>query len=170
MKIFNYSNLYCDRELWHDIATCLRLGGKIRDAELYGKKELSVVIHKQKSKCEEDLFEYGCCTPPRVDIYPCGACTSGTIFHAFLGCLASMWIYQNYEDLYYSEWIDEFGDRFANSLFLAPGGRILKKKNCQKFKWTNKPVADDRLDKVHSILYRLDKTHKSKVRRFRFPR
>jgi len=169
MKIFNYSKSHCDRGLWHDIADRLGLGGEIRDADLAGRRELSVVVRRPRPRCGEQRTEYGCCTPPRIDISPCRNCTSGTIFHTFLGCAAAMWMHQHHWDLYFTTWLWDFGERFADSAFTILGGKTLERHDCERWRWHDGNVVADRLDQVHRIIGRMNKIPEAKVRSFRFP-
>lgn len=128
MRIFNYSKLPCDRKLWHAIADELSLNGIIKHAELFDKKELSVVIHKQNRHLGDLLYEHSSYSPPRIDIYTCPVCSSGTIFFSFIDRLACAWIYEKHEEFYFEPWLNDFCDNLATSIFTILGGSNLKKK------------------------------------------
>ncbi|MCX7002576.1 MAG: hypothetical protein NTV22_04805 [bacterium] len=130
MKIFNYTNLGLDRDLWHLIAREFGIDGIIRDADCFDRKELTVVI-KQPSY-DFDKFTYGFFYPGRIDIDVCSRCTAGTVLLTYMHEALHALLYQLGDEKYNNA--DEMEiDDIAKAIFTLAGGRIGSKSGCSRY-------------------------------------
>jgi len=133
MKVYNYSSINCNRHLWHSIANALKLKGKIKDADTFEVSELIVVIKQEASRNGEANSLYGNYSCGRINIYPCGNCTSGTIFVTFLHELAHAWIYEYHEDHYFADWTEDFSFQFEAAVYNLVGGQRSEQSGCESY-------------------------------------
>jgi hypothetical protein len=120
VRIFNYSNVRIDRELWHWLAGQLGLDGIIRDADLLDRKELSVVVKTRPSWERDADAMHGFC---RIDVWPCRKCNSGFVLMGFLHELFHEWLYVRHE-VWTSTWDERFCALAAFHVFYSLGGRV----------------------------------------------
>ena len=121
MKIFNRSSLAIDRPAWHSIAKQLSLDGSLESAWFVDRKELTVVVQAERPR---DQPIYGESTVARIDIFPCRACSSGTLYLTFLHELAHVWLQEFHEDhnLTFPQ-EEDLCESFAQEVFASAGGK-----------------------------------------------
>jgi hypothetical protein len=123
VRIFNYSRIDCDRALWHSLARDLGLDGVLRDADLVDRKDLTVVIHRDRRRRDAGAFDYGSSTLGRIDVFPCRACAPGALLLTFLHELAHCWLHEVHEEDFFQRWAERLSERFALRAYAALGGR-----------------------------------------------
>lgn len=144
MKIFNRSDMPVDERLWRRIADLLEVESSHDDGEV-SARQLTVVVDRQKPRHGDPNSLFGRQSRKKIMIYPCRACTEGTVLLTFLHEIMHEWLARHRPKLYDEEWTEEFCESVARTVFRQLGGKILPRKSCQRFliESPHEPIEDD---------------------------